>query len=100
MGSSNCICGWFRHCVVLHLGFQNGTSICCDFSHIHQVVAAINAFFLTMLLFPEVQKKAQAEIDTVIGPNRLPDFTDRTNLPYVDAVFKEVLRWHTFVPLG
>ncbi len=66
----------------------------------HQVVAMINSFFLAMLIYPEGQKKAQAEIDTVIGPNRLPNFADRTNLPYVNATVKEVLRWHTVVPLG
>ena len=53
-----------------------------------------------MALYPEVQKKAQAEIDTVIGPNRLPDFGDRPSLPYINAVVKEVMRWHLVTPLG
>ncbi len=60
----------------------------------------INAFFLAMLLYPEVQKTGQAEIDTVIGPTRLPSFTDRATLPYVNAIVTEVLRWHTVGPLG
>ncbi len=53
-----------------------------------------------MVLFPDVQKKAQAEIDNVIGQDRLPTISDRESLPYVEAVFKEALRWHTVVPLG
>ena len=53
-----------------------------------------------MVLYPEVQKKAQAEIDTIIGPNRLPDFGDRSSLPYINAVVKEVMRWHLVAPLG
>ena len=40
----------------------------------------------------EIQRKAQAEIDQVIGAGRLPGFQDRRNLPYIDAVVKELLR--------
>ncbi len=46
-----------------------------------------------MVLYPDVQSKARREIDTVIGQGRLPDFSDRGSLPYVDAVVREVLRW-------
>jgi hypothetical protein len=53
-----------------------------------------------MTLFPDVQKKAQAEIDAVVGSDRLPKFTDRDQLPYVDSLAKEVLRWNVVVPLG
>lgn len=60
----------------------------------------MHCFFLAMILFPEVQKKAQEELDRVIGTERLPTFTDRTSLPYVDAVVKEVLRWHPVTPTG
>lgn len=45
-------------------------------------------------------KKAQAEIDRVVGPNRLPKFPDREELPYVNALVKEVLRWHSVIPVG
>ena len=51
-----------------------------------------------MALYPEVQKKAQAEIDTIVGPNRLPDFHDRPSLPYINAVIKELARWNLVVP--
>ncbi|KAG1842006.1 cytochrome P450 [Suillus subalutaceus] len=57
-------------------------------------------FILTMLLNPEVQARAQAEIDSVVGSVRLPNFEDRSSLPYVEAVLREVLRWHPAVPLS
>ena len=53
-----------------------------------------------MALYPDVQKKAQAEIDAVVGPNRLPDFHDRSSLPYINAVVKESSRWNLVLPLG
>ena len=53
-----------------------------------------------MALYPDVQKKAQAEIDALVGPNRLPDFEDRPSLPYINAVVKEVMRWHSVAPFG
>jgi hypothetical protein len=53
-----------------------------------------------MALYPEVQKKAQAEIDAVVGPNRLPDFNDRPSLPYINAVVKESSRWNLVAPFG
>lgn len=53
-----------------------------------------------MTVHPEVQRKAQEEIDRVIGPGRLPKMEDRANLPYTDAVVKEVLRWHPVAPMG
>lgn len=60
----------------------------------------MQALFLAMALYPEVQKKAQVEIDTVVGPNRLPDFDDRPFLPYINAIVKESMRWHLVGPLG
>lgn len=53
-----------------------------------------------MVLFPEVQKKAQAEIDAVVGNDRLPTFADQPNLPYVNAIVTELTRWNNVVPLG
>ena len=60
----------------------------------------MQALFLAMTLYPEVQKKAQAEIDTVVGPDCLPDFDDRHSLSYVSAIVKETMRWHLVAPLG
>jgi cytochrome P450 len=53
-----------------------------------------------MLLFPDAQRKAQEELDEVVGLSRLPEYTDRENLAYINALCKEVLRWHPAVPLG
>lgn len=53
-----------------------------------------------MVLYPEVQRTAQAEIDRVIGNDRLPGLDDQPNLPYIDALMKEVFRWNPVTPLG
>ncbi|KAG1892813.1 cytochrome P450 [Suillus subluteus] len=63
-------------------------------------VSAIYSLFLAMTLFPDVQKKAQAEIDAVVGPDRLPSLADRASLPYIEALAKEVLRWNVVTPIG
>ncbi|KAG0699879.1 cytochrome P450 [Suillus ampliporus] len=63
-------------------------------------VSAIYSLFLAMALFPDVQEKAQAEIDAVVGSDRLPSFADRDSLPYTEALTKEVLRWNAVVPTG
>jgi len=57
-------------------------------------------FFVAMLLYPDIQKRAQEELDSVIGRDRLPTFKDRPRLPFVDAVVKEVLRWCPIAPVG
>jgi len=62
--------------------------------------STVQTLFLALAMYPEVQKKAQAEIDAVIGPNRLPDFDDRSFLPYINAVIKESMRWNLVVPLA
>ncbi|THH19556.1 hypothetical protein EW146_g1637 [Bondarzewia mesenterica] len=49
-------------------------------------------FVLNMVLHPEIQRRAQAEIDAVVGPDRLPAFNDRPSLPYVDYILQETLR--------
>ncbi|KAJ7626738.1 cytochrome P450 [Mycena rosella] len=63
-------------------------------------VSALSSFILAMLCFPDVQKKAQAEIDSVVREGHLPDFDDEPSLPYVSAVVKEVLRWRPVAPMG
>ncbi|KAF9223826.1 cytochrome P450 [Gyrodon lividus] len=61
---------------------------------------ALQVFVLAMTMHPEVQKLAQEEIEAVVGSQRLPNFGDRPNLPYVEAVFRETLRWHPVFPLA
>ena len=65
-----------------------------------QTVSAIHSFYLAMTMHPEAQLKAQAEIDRVIESDRFPKLADQPNLPYVDALVKEVLRWNPVTPLG
>ncbi|EPS99055.1 hypothetical protein FOMPIDRAFT_1050962 [Fomitopsis schrenkii] len=58
------------------------------------------SFFLAMTLHPEVVRRAQDEIDRVIGNARLPDVDDRSSLPYVECVLTEVYRWNPPLYLG
>ncbi|KAI1123054.1 cytochrome protein [Nemania abortiva] len=60
----------------------------------------LTSFFLAMIMFPDVQRKAHEEIDRVIGTERLPTFGDRESLPYIDAIVMEAWRWHPVLPMG
>lgn len=50
-----------------------------------------------MVLHPDVQAKAQEELDRLC-PDRLPSFEDRDCLPYIEAIVREALRWHPVLP--
>ncbi|KAJ7776058.1 cytochrome P450 [Mycena maculata] len=63
-------------------------------------VSGITTFFLAMLANAEAQRKAQMEIDAVLGAGHLPDFQDEETLPYVSALVKEVLRWRSVTPIA
>ncbi|KAJ2920822.1 hypothetical protein H1R20_g16272, partial [Candolleomyces eurysporus] len=63
-------------------------------------LASAHALILALANNPEVQIKAQAEIDTVVGSGRLPLISDRPSLPYVHAIIKEIGRWFTVLPLS
>ncbi|KAI0253747.1 cytochrome P450 [Lactifluus subvellereus] len=67
---------------------------------VNTAVTAMRTFVLAMLLYPDIQRKAQDELDVVTGRERLPTFEDRPRLPFVDAVCKEVLRWRPVAPLA
>ncbi|KAF7368440.1 Cytochrome P450 [Mycena venus] len=62
--------------------------------------SAMGTFALAMLKNPDAQKKAQAELDAVIGHGNLPELGDAPALPYVSAIVKEVLRWENVAPIG
>jgi len=62
--------------------------------------SAINTWILACLLFPDTVKAAQEELDRVVGDDRLPEFSDEPNLPYVRAIAKETLRWRPITKLG
>ncbi|SJK99774.1 related to cytochrome P450 CYP2 subfamily [Armillaria ostoyae] len=63
-------------------------------------VAVLDTFFLLMMLYPDVQKKAQSELDSVLGGDRLPTFDDRDDLPYVNALCKELVRFYPVAPIA
>lgn len=60
----------------------------------------METFYLAMTLYPAVFRRAQEEIDRIIGDDRLPSFADCGSLPYITAICKEVLRWEVVLPLG
>ncbi|KAJ7584337.1 cytochrome P450 [Mycena floridula] len=60
----------------------------------------VHMYFLAMARYPEIQEKVQAEMDAVVGRDRLPSFEDRAQLPYLEALSKEVMRHHPAVPSG
>lgn len=68
--------------------------------NISQTASALSLFLLAMVLYPDVMRKAQAEIDEIVGRDRLPNFGDHDKLPYINAMVKEVLRWRPVSPLG
>ncbi|KAG8746036.1 hypothetical protein FRC10_006375 [Ceratobasidium sp. 414] len=63
-------------------------------------VSSTMSFVLAMLQHPEIQARAQEEIDRVVGSGRLPEVEDRTNMPYIQAIIREVLRWQPVLRLG
>ncbi|KAH7929989.1 cytochrome P450 [Leucogyrophana mollusca] len=62
--------------------------------------STLRAFILAMVLYPEVQERAQKLIDSVVGSERLPNFDDRSSMPYLEAILRETLRWHPTFPLS
>ena len=53
-----------------------------------------------MCTHPHIQLAAQAELDSIIGSERLSSVCDRAQLPYIDTLVKELLRWAPIAPLG
>lgn len=63
-------------------------------------MSAVTCLFLAMAKYPSVLAKAQEELDSVVGHDRLPDFSDKSDLPYIHAMVLELLRWQPVLPLG
>lgn len=70
--------------------------------HHYRPIFSIWLLFLTvaMLHHPNAMKKAQAELDAVVGPERMPEFDDKAHLPYINALISEVTRWRPVAVLG
>jgi cytochrome P450 len=62
--------------------------------------STICSFILAMCVFPDVQRRAQQELDQIVGQNRSPDWCDEDKLPYVKAIISETLRWRTATVLA
>ncbi|KAG8895588.1 hypothetical protein FRC01_012304, partial [Tulasnella sp. 417] len=60
------------------------------------IESVLRSFLLAMSLYPEIQAKAYAEIERVIGSDRLPTINDKgaDKMPYIEAVVLEALRWN------
>ena len=80
-------------------GPESMHAYCHDMST-RQTLSTLQTFYIAMASYPEVQKRAQVELDAVVGPHRLPTFADKDDLPYVGALIKECLRWRPVVPLA
>ncbi|KJA22841.1 hypothetical protein HYPSUDRAFT_66808 [Hypholoma sublateritium FD-334 SS-4] len=63
-------------------------------------ISATSTLFYLLATHPEVQIRAQKELDSVIGTDRLPGFDDRPYLPFIEAIYREVLRWRPPTMLG
>ncbi|KAG8928659.1 hypothetical protein FRC01_005603 [Tulasnella sp. 417] len=62
--------------------------------------ATVQSFIGAMILFPSVQEKARAEIDSVVGSGRFPTFEDQAHLPFLHAAILETLRWSPVASFG
>ncbi|KAI0406241.1 cytochrome P450 [Xylaria palmicola] len=62
--------------------------------------SVLQSFFKVMALNPDAARTAQEELDRVVGPSRLPTWSDEANLPYTRALIKEVHRWAPIGSLG
>ncbi|KAK0231460.1 cytochrome P450 [Armillaria fumosa] len=63
-------------------------------------VSIMQSFIALMVQYPDVQREAQSEIDSLLGDHRLPNLDDQSSLPYVSALFKEILRYSPAARLG
>jgi cytochrome P450 len=63
-------------------------------------ITTVSQFFLAMLLYPDALRKAQQEMDVVLGGDRLPTFADRASLPFTEAILSETWRWGVPVPVN
>ncbi|KAF9266573.1 cytochrome P450 [Marasmius fiardii PR-910] len=61
---------------------------------------ALTTAYIAMAIHPEIQRRAQRDIDAVLGKGQVVTYADRADLPYVEAILRETLRWAPVVPLG
>ncbi|KAG2153341.1 cytochrome P450 [Suillus clintonianus] len=79
--------------------FMKGVAVSGFVAGTETTASSLHSFLLAMLLHPDAQSRALAEIDAVCGDN-VPNFEHKPSLPYIEAICREVLRWQPIVPLG
>jgi hypothetical protein len=89
-------CSWFRYGKDSH----NLGTFLAELPNSIKTVSYMSSLFLALVLHPQVQKRAQAELDIAVGRDRLPTFDDRPQLPYIDAICRELVRWQMVTPMG
>ncbi|EEB99153.1 hypothetical protein MPER_01220, partial [Moniliophthora perniciosa FA553] len=62
--------------------------------------ATLGWLILALISHPDVQKKAHEELDNIVGRNRIPTMEDMEQLPYIQAIVKETMRWRPVAPIG
>ncbi|KAJ7613147.1 cytochrome P450 [Roridomyces roridus] len=67
---------------------------------IETTASSLQAFVLACILHPQWIARAQAQIDTIVGPDRIPTFQDRARLPWIEAVVRETHRWRPALRFG
>lgn len=84
------------------LGLQSLRSVLFDLllAGIETTSTALTWSVLFMVKYPEIQEKVRKEILDNVGPDRLVNIEDKTNLPYTEAVIQEILRYTCIAPLG
>lgn len=60
----------------------------------------ISTAIMTFTKYPDLVARAQAELDNVVGRDRLPDFADESDLVYCSALVREIMRWRTVIAGG
>lgn len=65
----------------------------------NKIIAYTSLFFLMMTIHSEIRRRAQEEIDKIVGEDRLPNMSDRNLLPFVDCIVKELHRYNPPIPL-
>ena len=99
---------WFMYMALIRLRFQldqipcvlQDILECFSLTLTFETVSSMHSLFLALVLYPHVQRRAQTELDIVIGRDRMPTFDDRARLPYIEAICKELMRWQMVAPLG
>ncbi|KAG1748085.1 cytochrome P450 [Suillus lakei] len=81
------------------MGFRNPCRF-IPYIDVPQSTSTLHIFLMAMMLYPDVQARARAEINQVVMHDKMPSIDDRPSLPYLDAVLREVLRWYPPIPLG